>query len=124
MSSSPNGHSPLSSAYSSTPAENTSERGSTRSPRACSGDMNGMVPLMPTAGRFASRERATPKSVSFTSPSNDSNTFAGLTSQVDDAQRAVVGVGAPVRVVQTAQHARHDVQRFRRRQPLATGAAP
>ena len=43
--------------------------------------MNGIVPLIPTVGRRASRERATPKSVSFTSPSNDSRTFAGLTSR-------------------------------------------
>jgi hypothetical protein len=42
--------------------------------------MNGIVPLMPTIGRRTSRERATPKSVSFTSPSNDTSTFAGFTS--------------------------------------------
>ena len=65
---------------STTPAENTSARASTSSPRACSGAMYAGVPAIVMAG--ASRAaRATPKSMTTTRPARVIITFSGLKSR-------------------------------------------
>ena len=60
-----------------------SERRSTRSPRACSGDMYESLPLMvPATVSFVDRSlRATPKSMTFTSPSREIMMFCGERSR-------------------------------------------
>ena len=67
-----------------TAAEKRSERASSGSPRVCSGDMYGHLPITrlsllaaPTSGAPSAAARAIPKSAIFTSPSRDSRMFEG-----------------------------------------------
>ena len=65
---------------STTPAENTSARASTASPRACSGAMYAGVPEIVPTRRLAAA-RAMPKSMTTTRPARVSITFSGLMSR-------------------------------------------
>ena len=75
--------SPQSSSQSSTPTAKTSLRWSIGWPRTCSGDMYANLPLRMPAWVCCSRlsALAMPKSISLTSPSNDTITFCGETSR-------------------------------------------
>ncbi len=63
------------------PALHTSERQSTGSPRACSGDMYANLPLMTPSSSVTWRARAMPKSTILTAPSHDTSTFCGEMSR-------------------------------------------
>ena len=78
-----NGVRPVSISNSTQPREYRSARGSTRSPRTCSGEMYRAVPrtLRVAVRASGDRSRAIPMSASFTPPSGGSSTFDGLTSR-------------------------------------------
>ena len=87
-----NSRTPDSASHSTTPSANTSVRASTDSPRICSGDMYGSLPLstpvrvfLPSLGIFD-----TPKSSTLHTPSTVTNRFCG------DTSRWITGVSAPV----------------------------
>ena len=85
------GLSPATSAWRTHPSEKTSLRASTRPPLACSGDMYESFPFVTPSCVFSRRScaKAMPKSLSFTSPSQLTSTFEGLTS------RCTMPSGAP-----------------------------
>ena len=80
-----NGGVPVSSSNSSTPVEYTSERASTFSPRACSGDRYCAVPITAavwvTVAALSATARAMPKSITLTAPARVIMTFPGFTSR-------------------------------------------
>ena len=80
-----NGGSEVSSSNSTQPAAYTSERASTDSPRACSGDRYWAVPMTAavwvTAACPSASARAMPKSITFTAPERVIMMLAGLTSR-------------------------------------------
>ena len=80
-----NGGREVSSSNSMQPVEYRSERASTTSPRACSGDRYWAVPMTAdvevTVWPSEARARAMPKSMTLTSPAGVSITFAGLMSR-------------------------------------------
>ena len=80
---------PVSSSCSVMPSEKKSLAGLSAPPRTCSGDMYAYVPLR-TPLRVVSRSSvalAMPKSASFTSPSRDTSTLAGVTSRCTTPER-------------------------------------
>ena len=80
-----NGGRPVSSSKSRQPVEYRSERASTVSPRACSGDRYCAVPMTACVcvivAAESARARAMPKSMTLTAPVGVSMTFAGLMSR-------------------------------------------
>ena len=80
-----NGGRPVSSSNSRQPVEYRSERASTVSPRACSGDRYCAVPMTACVCVMVAAESATaramPKSMTLTAPVGVSMTFAGLMSR-------------------------------------------
>ena len=80
-----NGGAPVSSSYNTQPVAYTSERASTASPRACSGDRYWAVPMTAEVAVMVAcpsdTARAIPKSITFTAPAWVIMTFAGLMSR-------------------------------------------
>ena len=75
-----NGGVPVSNSYSMQPVAYTSERASTDSPRACSGERYTAEVAVMTAWP-SQTARAMPKSITFTAPARFSMMFAGVTSR-------------------------------------------